>query len=73
MKILVLIDSRYTGESPIECSANYHIMMGMENYLLSSEVTLLYSDSKIQLGLQNFPPLNNNQIKVSCTYPIVRL
>lgn len=72
MKILVLIDSRHTGESPIECSANYHIMMGMENYLLSSEVTL-YSDSKIQLGLQNFLPLNNNQIKVSCTYPIVRL
>lgn len=66
MKILVLIDSRYTGESPIECSANYQIMMGMENCLLSSEVTL-YFDSKIQLGLQNFPPLNNNQIKVSCT------
>jgi len=55
MKILVLMDTSYTEESPTECSANYQIMMGMENFLLSPEVTL-YSDSKIKLGLLNFPP-----------------
>lgn len=40
MKILVLmdqdiIDTRYNGESPTKRSANYQIMMGMENCLLS--------------------------------------
>lgn len=70
MKILVPMDTRYTGESPTECSANDQIMMGVENCLPSSEITL-YSDSNIKLGLQNLPPLSNNQIKSK--YPALTL